>query len=126
MKTTNKRATKGKVIKREEGPMPALINFQIGRKLREEVKTLSDSKAKQSFELNKVIQEQVKSKDQIEDLYESDIEKSDLCCQDCDTDCECTVNLGCECDHDCSCPDLFLGKECDNCEIILNVEKLLT
>jgi hypothetical protein len=57
MKTSNKRVTKKKVIKHQEGLIPALINFQIGRKLREEVKNLSDSKAKHTFELNKVITE---------------------------------------------------------------------
>jgi hypothetical protein len=57
MKTTNQRTPKGKVSKQQEGIMPALFNFQMGRKLREEVKTLSDSKAKHTFELNKVLKE---------------------------------------------------------------------
>lgn len=56
MKTNKKRAN-GKITKHNTGLVPALLNFQMSRRLQEDVERLSEKKEKQTFELKKVLRE---------------------------------------------------------------------
>lgn len=45
-------------------------------------------------------------------------------CKMCDLECNCVFGEGCSCEHDCLCPDHDLVKNCEDCDIIIDVEKL--
>ena len=57
MKNTKVRKPNGKMVKQATGLMPALFNFQMSRRLQDDVERLSLSKEKHAFELKKVLRE---------------------------------------------------------------------